>query len=285
MKKLILLILSSLLCTTPVNANHFGLGYSGGVINKVKVKLNGASRTWSDGTFAKNCSEYLSPGKGKAYIGDVGTGFYKIDPGVPGEAPFDAYCDMVNNGGGWMLLFAGNQTPNYTNTPNAMYTGDSTENYTFTILGNVNVTQAPLQAAVRTVPFTYLRYDNFLLISSSSTTTFKQKFNQRIGWSTGSSFGLSQCLDGIAGWDRANSGTNTYTQAVLGCVNGYPYGDVTYAGMGVYEEARATSCFVQNSSMLPCYNRYLVGEANHRGTVVFYTTDLNSDIHEQVWIK
>ena len=63
--------------------------------------LNG--RTWSDGTEASSCAEYLNPPSGYAYTGETGSGRYMIRP-TPQISSFPAYCDMDNDGGGWMLV-------------------------------------------------------------------------------------------------------------------------------------------------------------------------------------
>ncbi len=54
-----------------------------------------------------NCLEYLNAGYNTS-------GVYTIDPdGVGGNTPYDCYCDMTNNGGGWTLVFNHNTSGGY----------------------------------------------------------------------------------------------------------------------------------------------------------------------------
>src|SRR5690606_18911791 len=56
-------------------------------------------RQWDDGSFAESCNEYRHGTFPNLYQGAVGSGLYRINPA--GSEPFDAYCDMTSDGGGW----------------------------------------------------------------------------------------------------------------------------------------------------------------------------------------
>ena len=70
------------------------------------VVLDGLARHWSDGTYATACHDYRFPvSNDYLYDGDVGDGRYTVDPDGPGGvAPFDVYCDMTTDSGGWTLV-------------------------------------------------------------------------------------------------------------------------------------------------------------------------------------
>lgn len=73
----------------------------------MKVKDFGTYRAWADGTYAPSADAYRHPKNCPyEYRGATGSGIYRIDPdGRSGPIePFDVYCDMETEGGGWSIL-------------------------------------------------------------------------------------------------------------------------------------------------------------------------------------
>lgn len=72
----------------------------------LKVKDFGSYRAWGDGTYAPSAEAYRRPSGPYQYRGETGSGIYRIDPdGRTGPIePFDVYCDMETDEGGWTLF-------------------------------------------------------------------------------------------------------------------------------------------------------------------------------------
>lgn len=88
-------------------------------------------RVWSDGSYGTTCKEYRYPGGLKVYRGAVGDGIYRLQPGGPGAATYPVYCDQSTDGGGWSLVFAGdNSTAGHDVPVSAVTTGLSLVTYT-----------------------------------------------------------------------------------------------------------------------------------------------------------
>ncbi|MEX3983832.1 fibrinogen-like YCDxxxxGGGW domain-containing protein [Paraburkholderia sp. EG287A] len=74
----------------------------------VGIVANAAGEhVWADGSYGVTCKDYRYPSGLKTYRGTVGDGVYRVQPGGPGAATLPVYCDMTNDGGGWMLFFNG----------------------------------------------------------------------------------------------------------------------------------------------------------------------------------
>ncbi|MEF2176121.1 MAG: fibrinogen-like YCDxxxxGGGW domain-containing protein [Candidatus Absconditabacteria bacterium] len=82
---------------------------------------NTSGRSWSDGTYATSCKNYLTPESGKYYAGATGNGAYNIQVKV-GDIR-KVYCDMTSDGGGWIVLYSPSVYTLNSNLLKSMYSG------------------------------------------------------------------------------------------------------------------------------------------------------------------
>jgi hypothetical protein len=72
--------------------------------NAATLEESDEGRGWSDGTFAPSCLGYRYPSdRSYCYAGDDGDGIYTVQPD-PDEPPFNVYCDMTTDDGGWTMV-------------------------------------------------------------------------------------------------------------------------------------------------------------------------------------
>jgi len=119
------------------------------------TKIDGVAG-YQNGYIPSSALEYLNPKPGYSYTGDTGSGFYKI---LIAQRECHVFCDMVTDGGGWMIIIAGHATtPEYlSNFGDTYFIKDrlySSEEYG---LGWVNDSNDLLSYQMYNIPFKEVR--------------------------------------------------------------------------------------------------------------------------------
>lgn len=163
-------------------------------------------------TPTRNCLEYKIAG----YNTD---GIYTIDPdGLGGNAPFNCYCDMTNDGGGWTLVFNHDIAGGYwaSDTEADLYNvatpGLTTNKYS--ILNYIDAIKSD-------IPYEFRLY----YPSLNKTNHWKQTFNPRSGGSPTSPvagyvpISISMTANGWGGLE--NNSVSTYLDGTVNHGNWY----------------------------------------------------------------
>src|SRR5690606_16539045 len=103
-------------------------------------------------TYARSCLEYLQPAYPKRYSGQTGSGLYRIANGA--QAPYDVYCDMESDGGGWTRIVNQVESSPVTN----WYGGVSGPSY---VLGAGQIPAHTQTAFGKSEQATYIDYVNW----------------------------------------------------------------------------------------------------------------------------
>ena len=190
-------------------------------------------------------------------VPDATDGAYTIDPdGAGGSDPFDVYCDMTNDGGGWTLILKGttdatfNYTANYWTTSNTLNETDLTLTAASAKYESFNTLSFESIRGCVTTPTTNCVSHTFSSTKSSALALFsgsylnegvtKSEFNTVFGYTTcdccGPGFNTDYNSESSARWGfhwDCNQACSEDQDAAMGFgIRGQDWSDGASAGYG-----------------------------------------------------
>lgn len=162
-------------------------------------------RAWADSdskkNYPRNALEYRYPRFPYMYVGDIGDGVYRIDPDGPGPIqPYDVYCNMTLDGGGWMLAGKfSNNDDRYWSAYKTAWTGTDTKGDGL----DITTFRDEKTAVWSTQPVSYMMFQTMRVPNKAFRTTTS------IGNRTLSDYfgGVNGNQNALAGFPRPNSST------------------------------------------------------------------------------
>jgi len=172
-------------------------------------------RAFADGTYAATCNGYRNPSAPHYYQGATGDGIYRI---APGGSPYDVYCDMTTNGGGYTVIEALHDSRYYAGaTFNEAPAGSPP------VPGEANGSYLPLSIATALANLsTEVRFSEYGTSNAAWTTSATVMNNLRQGLLA--NYNTQTAYDPTALWAVSSAGLTQFnsTMSLTGSAVYYP---------------------------------------------------------------